>query len=172
MTSIGSYAFSGCSGLTSITLPNSVTSISDGAFSWCRGLISVISEIQNPFQIDESVFSQISSEAILQVPQGTKSKYEALYGWATNFKEIIEDNTLVVSATIETGTPDIDYTSAVIPVKVSSDSDIEIASYGVRYSIHADMSSATLVKGNGQLPANTFKNVVIEDLQPEYYGFW
>ena len=39
MTSIGSYAFDGCSGLTSITIPNSVTSIGKGAFRGCSGLI-------------------------------------------------------------------------------------------------------------------------------------
>ncbi len=40
-SSIGDYAFSGCTGLTSITIPESVTSIGEGAFYGCAGLKSI-----------------------------------------------------------------------------------------------------------------------------------
>ena len=41
MTSIGDHAFSGCSGLTGITLPSSLTSIGIYAFDGCSGLTEV-----------------------------------------------------------------------------------------------------------------------------------
>ena len=41
VTTIGSYSFEYCSGLTSITIPNTVTSIGSYAFYWCSGLTSL-----------------------------------------------------------------------------------------------------------------------------------
>ena len=41
VTSIGEYAFNGCSGLTSLTIPSSVTSIGESAFYGCSGLTSL-----------------------------------------------------------------------------------------------------------------------------------
>ena len=41
VTSLGDYCFPGCSGLTSITIPSSVTSLGDGCFQYCSGLTSI-----------------------------------------------------------------------------------------------------------------------------------
>lgn len=38
---IGNYAFSACSGITSVTIPDSVTSIGNSAFNGCSGLTSI-----------------------------------------------------------------------------------------------------------------------------------
>ncbi|SFO50365.1 leucine-rich repeat domain-containing protein, partial [Prevotella sp. tf2-5] len=41
VTSIGSSAFKGCSGLTSVNMPNSMTIVSSYAFEYCSGLTSI-----------------------------------------------------------------------------------------------------------------------------------
>ena len=47
VTEIGSFAFDDCSGVTSIKIPSSVTSIGDGAFYGCSGLTSIVVEADN-----------------------------------------------------------------------------------------------------------------------------
>ena len=41
VSSLGDFCFQGCSSLTSITIPSSVTSLGDGCFEWCSGLTSI-----------------------------------------------------------------------------------------------------------------------------------
>jgi len=74
VVSIGEYAFSGCSGLTSVTIPSSVTSIWDYAFSGCSGLTGVIFEGNAP-RVGTSVFYSASNAIIYRVADAT--------GWPT-----------------------------------------------------------------------------------------
>ena len=59
VTEIGSYAFEDCSGLTSLTIPSSVTSIGYYAFSGCSGLTSLTIP-SSVTSIDDNAFSGCS----------------------------------------------------------------------------------------------------------------
>ena len=69
VTSIGSYAFWNCSGLTSVTIPNSVTSIGNYAFNSCSGLTSVT--VPNSVtRIGSNAFQGCSSLTSIKLPTG------------------------------------------------------------------------------------------------------
>ena len=72
VTSIGEWAFSGCSGLTAIQIPSSVTSIGDYAFSDCSSLTTV--EIPNSVtSIGSHAFSGCSSLTTVEIPNSVTS---------------------------------------------------------------------------------------------------
>lgn len=72
VTSIGSSAFTNCTGLTSITIPNNVTSIDAFAFRGCTGLTSIIIPPSVTI-IDEDVFYQCSNLTSVTIPNSVTS---------------------------------------------------------------------------------------------------
>ncbi len=72
ITSIGKWAFYGCSSLTSITIGNSVTSIGEEAFSHCTGLTSI--SIPNSItSIGKLAFYGCSSLTSITIPESVTS---------------------------------------------------------------------------------------------------
>ena len=70
--SLGNYCFSGCSGLTSITILSSVTSLGDGCFSDCSGLTSIT--IPNTVtSLGDYCFSGCSGLTSITIPSSVTS---------------------------------------------------------------------------------------------------
>ena len=70
--SIGTSAFSGCTGLTTLTIPNSVTSIGGSVFQGCSGLTSV--SIGNSVaSIGDYAFSYCAGLTTIEIPNSVTS---------------------------------------------------------------------------------------------------
>ena len=72
VTSIGVYAFDSCASLISVTIPDGVTSIGDSAFDYCTSLTSVTIP-GSVTSIGDSVFYHCTSLASVTIPDSVTS---------------------------------------------------------------------------------------------------
>ncbi len=90
VTSIGEYAFYGCTGLTTVSIPGSVTSIGKYAFSGCSSLKVINALRAEACKAYKNTFGDDTySGAQLNVPIGSLSSYQNADGW-NRFKNIQE----------------------------------------------------------------------------------
>lgn len=103
VTAIDNGAFRDCTGLTEVILPESLTDIDNYAFQGCTNLVSVTSEKEIPFDIDDSVFSSETYAGTLYVPAGSKNAYQEAGGWKNflNVKGIEVESPQTVTAAQE-----------------------------------------------------------------------
>ena len=93
VTSIGGSAFSRCSSLTSVVIPNSVTSIGDAAFSGCSSLTSVV--IPNSVtSIGEDAFSRCSSLTSVDIPNSVTALGREVFRGCSSLTSVVISNSV------------------------------------------------------------------------------
>ena len=97
VTSIESYAFSDCTGLTSIIMPNSVIKIGEYAFSDCAGLMSVT--ISNRVtKIEDYTFSGCTGLMSITIPDGVTKIGVSAFGDCTALTSVTIPNSVTFIA--------------------------------------------------------------------------
>ena len=118
VTSIGNKAFYGCSGLTSLTIPSSVTSIGDKAFHGCSGLTSLVIP-SGVTSIGDKAFYGCSGLTSLTIPSSvTRIGWSAFEGCSGLTSLTIPSSVTMISGEAFSGCSGL--TSLVIPSSVTS----------------------------------------------------
>ena len=139
ITSIGEFAFNKYTGITSVSIPSTVTSIKVGAFYNCNGITSIYSNSITPPVLTNytNVFSQINkSSCKLYVPVGSKSSYQVSAQWG-DFNNIIEITTTEQPTVL-------DDSIKVIPCPITNDFRIEGLS-GIYTIILSDLNGKKIL---------------------------
>ena len=118
VTSIGNWAFNGCSSLTSVVIPEGVTSIGDLAFNGCSSLTSVVIP-EGVTSINDGAFYKCSSLTSIVIPEGvTYIGREAFRYCSSLTSVVIQEGVTSIGASAFSGCSSL--ASIVIPEGVTS----------------------------------------------------
>ena len=151
VTSIGDWAFSGCSGLTSVTIPFGVTSIGSDAFSGCSGLTSVTIP-DSVTSIGGSAFYGCSGLTSVTIPNSVTSiGGQAFYGCSGLTSVTIPFGVTSIGEGAFNGCSGL--TSVTIPSSVTS-----IGNWA--FSGCSSLTSVTIPEGVTNIGEGTFHNCI------------
>ena len=87
VTTIGDFAFNGCSRLNNITIPNGITSIGSNAFDACENLENIILP-ESVTSVGESAFISCSKLSSIVLPEGVTNIKDATFTGCVSLTDI------------------------------------------------------------------------------------
>lgn len=93
VTTIGEYAFSNCTSLTSVTIPDSVTSIGSWAFSSCKNLTSIVIP-DSITTISLGTFHKCTSLTSITIPDNVTSIGSDAFGYCVSLTSVTIGNSV------------------------------------------------------------------------------
>ena len=160
VTSIGEWAFNGCTSLTSIKIPNSVTSIGDNAFNSCTGLTSVI--IGNSVtSIGYGAFAYCSSLTSIEIPNSVTSIGGDAFEDCSSLTRII--CTATTPPMIESDT--FSEYSAFLFVPIGCKATYEVTDYWENFNniIEVTLDAPVTLNDNVAIVATIGENIVVKN---------
>ena len=85
---LGSYAFSGCSGLTNLVIPSSVTKIGSSAFDFCSGLTDIVIP-SSVTEIDDKAFLGCSGLTNIVIPSSVTKIGDKAFDFCSGLTNIV-----------------------------------------------------------------------------------
>ena len=148
VTSIGKEAFFNCTGLTEITIPDSVTSIEDYAFSNCTSLTEITIP-DSVTSIGECVFSGCTGLTEITIPDSVKYIGEEAFKDCTNLKSI----TFLGS---KTGIKEGAFSNCDADIKFTTEDTY--GQEGEVVSVATNVTQLTVKHKEGKIPAGAYKD--------------
>ena len=93
VTTIGQLAFLQCEGITSITIPSSITSIEYGAFGYCSGLTSLTIP-SNVVELGKSAFAYCNNLISLTLEEGVTTLGKSVFAECTKLETVTLPNSV------------------------------------------------------------------------------
>ena len=167
VTSIGGSAFSGCSRLTSVRIPDSVTSIGDRAFRYCSNLTNVT--IGNSVtSIEGWTFDYCGSLTSVRIPESVTSIGKKAFAHCSSLTSVTIGNS-VTSIGDLAFYDSVSLTSVTIPDSVTSIGNRAFEYCGLTSVIIGD--SVTSIGSSAFAYCNSLESITFRGNAPTRYSF-